>query len=220
VISICLATLSKSRALERRVSERTVRPAKSYVWAGLLAGLSFVGLASVAHAHPSVSPGSCNGCHNGGGAPSKPAGHVATSASCDTCHMAANTRSFLSFAGGTLPTPPVVTPPKPPVTPPPVVTPPKPPVTPPPVVTPPKPPVTPPPVVTPPKPPVTPPPVVTPPKPPVTPPPVVTPPKPRVTPPKHRRDSEDDADHDGFMGGRGARGGGTGFGSIRSRQDD
>jgi hypothetical protein len=202
VINFYLTTLSKSRVLERRVSERrvserTVRPAKSYVWASLLAGLSFVGLAGVAHAHPSVSPGSCNGCHNGGGAPSKPAGHVATSASCDTCHTAANTRSFLSFAGGTLPTPPVVTPPKPPVVTPPVVTPPKPPV-------------------------VTPP-VVTPPKPPVTPPPVVTPPKPPVTPPKHDHDSKHDRnsgrdhDRDGHMGGRG---GGAGFGSIRSRQDD
>jgi len=123
---------------ESQVFERKVRPAATYVWAGLLACLMFAGFAAAAQAHPGVSPGSCNGCHNGVTATGKPAGHIVTAQSCDMCHMAMVTLNFQSFAGGTFPVatpPPVVTPPPvtPPVTPPPV----KPPVTPPPVTPPP-----------------------------------------------------------------------------------
>jgi len=176
VMSIFSATMSKSQAIER-----TARPAKPLVWVGLLAGLAFAGFTGAAQAHPAVSPGSCNGCHNGGGATSKPVGHVVTSQSCDMCHTALSTLNFQSFAGGTLPTPPPVTPP--PVTPPPV--------TPPPPVT--KPPVTPP--------PVTPPPPVT--KPPVTPPPAPTPTPPPSNGPRHGDGHSAGGDtEDSTMGGR------------------
>jgi len=36
--------------------------------------------------HSSVAPGTCNTCHNGAAATGKSSSHIATAASCDTCH--------------------------------------------------------------------------------------------------------------------------------------
>ena len=43
-------------------------------------------LASTTYNHLNVTAGSCSSCHNGVIALGKPAGHLTTSASCDTCH--------------------------------------------------------------------------------------------------------------------------------------
>lgn len=61
-----------------------------------------------ASAVPPLAAGNCSGCHTGQrpGVPGKPANHIPTSAQCDTCHTAANTRNYVTFLGAPLHTVP------------------------------------------------------------------------------------------------------------------
>ena len=48
--------------------------------------------------HAGIAPGSCLSCHNGGAATGKPPAHIATTASCETCHR--STSTWLAVSGG------------------------------------------------------------------------------------------------------------------------
>jgi len=58
---------------------------------------TFLG-AAYAHASP---PGVCSTCHNGVTALGKHAGHMVTTAPCDSCHTQANTSNYTTFLGAT-----------------------------------------------------------------------------------------------------------------------
>jgi len=51
------------------------------------------------YSHTGVVAGSCATCHNGIQARGKPATHLVTTASCDSCHTQANTSNYTTFFG-------------------------------------------------------------------------------------------------------------------------
>jgi len=61
---------------------------------------NFLGALYIHYPNPPTT-GTCSTCHNGSTAPGKPAGHIATTASCDVCHTKTNTGNYTNFLGAT-----------------------------------------------------------------------------------------------------------------------